>query len=821
MRHLANTCSTFAAIVALGAMAITRTSFAADPLPGTDNANQADYTDADGWNTGDDGSASGDGFSGWFLYSTYTNGGFAGFFIGDSTTLGTPGANINVTSNSWGLFAGLYGNAGASAEADAYRWFVAPDGVTHTTLGVGETFSLDLAVNFRNGSKGIDLRDASDNTFFTFYVGGDDYLVGGSGVTSGGGSLGNAYDQNTAFHLTFAQASTNGGTWTIIRSGGISSTNSGTYAGDPLSFKLYVLQTDGNDPNNLFANNLGIVAGACNFLASPTTTNFDSTGGGGTISVAASSNSCSWSTSNTNSWISASAGGTGNGTFSYTVSSNASDFPRSGTFTVAGITITINEAGCVSNVSPTSFDFSSAGGTGIVAIAAAGGCSWGSSNVPSWITILSGGSGSGSGSLTFVVSANPSEAGRQASFPVANSVITVKQEEPSLGLVSVDGTRDSLFGCPVSVQALQTSFGDSTNGVVQGSPGGSELDAAYGLIQNDTLFLVFAGNLNNNGNNLNIFIVAGAGGQNTLLANNTNLNSFANMCAGASTPTDPGLTFDTGFAPTHYIGIDGLNVLGSYTLYVNYIDLSHPSPTNGYFLGATGATNGTLIAGQFGFNPFGIQATINNSNTNGVDSGTCAQNLAGSNENALAATVTNGIELGIPLAALGNPTGISYLTNASGGIVTGAVFVCAFISNPDHSYISNQILGPIWDGTTGFCQPDLGSVTNTANINLTNFVYAGASVPQQHWFAVGPELKVTSFKVTGNNVNITYQTANTNFAYQLQRTLVLSNRLANLNWVNVGAPVAGTGGTITQQDTNGATNKPSAFYRVKQVPLCP
>ena len=378
-----------------------------------------------------------------------------------------------------------------------------------------------------------------------------------------------------------------------------------------------------------------------------------------------------------------------------------------------------------------------------------------------------------------------------------------------------------MYGCPLSVQSIQTSFDDSTNGVPQGSPGGSELDAAYGIIQNNTLFLLFAGNLNNNGNNLDIFIMAGPGGQNTLLANNTNLNSFANMCAGASTSSDPGLTFDAGFAPTHYIGIDGLNFLGSYTLYANYIDLSHPSPTNGYFLGSTGATNGTLIAGQFGFNPFGIQATINNSNTNGVDAGACAQNLAGSNENALAATVTNGIELGIPLAALGNPTGISYLTNASGGIVTGAVFVCVFISAPDHIYMSNQILGPIGDGTTGFCQPSLGSVTNTANIDLNNFVYSGATVPQQHWFAVGPELKVTSIKVTANNVNITYQTANTNFAYQLQRTLVLSNRLANLNWVNVGAPAAGTGGTITQQDTNGATNRPSAFYRVKQVPLCP
>src|SRR5438093_666705 len=103
-------------LTAIGLLAFTGASLAT--TPGTDNANQAPY--ADGWQTGDNGAATGAAFTGWSLSASTTGTASAsGFFIGDSTGLNSPGADINVSSKSFGMYAGLNGGGG-TANADAY-----------------------------------------------------------------------------------------------------------------------------------------------------------------------------------------------------------------------------------------------------------------------------------------------------------------------------------------------------------------------------------------------------------------------------------------------------------------------------------------------------------------------------------------------------------------------------------------------------------------------------------------------------------------------------------------------------------------------------
>ncbi|MCB9866320.1 MAG: PEP-CTERM sorting domain-containing protein [Phycisphaerales bacterium] len=135
--------------------------------------------------------------------------------------------------------------------ADAYR-FLDPAG-----LSVGQTFSIDLAVNFRSGFKGMDLRGASDETIFNFNVGGDDYAV--DQAESGNGSIGNAYSNNTIFELAFTQTSAGGGTWSITRDGGVTDFDSGTYSGIARSIKLYIGGQGTAPEDDLYANNLAIV----------------------------------------------------------------------------------------------------------------------------------------------------------------------------------------------------------------------------------------------------------------------------------------------------------------------------------------------------------------------------------------------------------------------------------------------------------------------------------------------------------------------------------------------------------------------------------
>src|SRR5690348_10553451 len=83
--------------------------------------------------------------------------------------------------------------------------------------------------------------------------------------------------------------------------------------------------------------------------------------------------------------------------------------------------------------------------------------------------------------------------------------------------VGIDGLKDADYGAARAVQTNNTSFGDSTVGDGT-SAAGSELDAAYGVVQNGSLYLLFTGNLETNFNHINIFIADGRSGQTTINA---------------------------------------------------------------------------------------------------------------------------------------------------------------------------------------------------------------------------------------------------------------------------------------------------------------
>jgi|tagenome__1003787_1003787.scaffolds.fasta_scaffold20510839_1 MYXO-CTERM domain-containing protein len=214
--------------------------------PGTDNANDPAYNS--GWNNGTDGGTPAT-FSAWQLVATPTGTGTAGFFIGDSTTLGggNSGGNVNVNNKAFGMF------AHSGSNADATRSFDSP-------LAAGQTFSIDIAVNFRNGNKGFDLLSGT-TSIFNLNVGGDAYMVNNA-ATGNGTLFGSAYDANTVFHISLTQDSLSGGSWTVTRSGGMTGTASGTYSGDGSGFHLYNSQTTGGGAaeDNLFANNLSVTS---------------------------------------------------------------------------------------------------------------------------------------------------------------------------------------------------------------------------------------------------------------------------------------------------------------------------------------------------------------------------------------------------------------------------------------------------------------------------------------------------------------------------------------------------------------------------------
>lgn len=171
-------------------------------------------------------------------------------------------------------------------------------------------------------------------------------------------------------------------------------------------------------------------AGAgCTFSILPTTQTFVSTGGSGTVKVKTDTG-CSWIASSNSSWITVNASSSASGTVSYSVAANNGTTSRTGTLTVAGQTFTVTQGGvgCTYSLSPTNQAFMAAGGSGTVSVSAPVSCAWTASRADaSWITITSGSTGSGNGTLSFSVLANSGSASRTGTLTVAGQTFTVSQ----------------------------------------------------------------------------------------------------------------------------------------------------------------------------------------------------------------------------------------------------------------------------------------------------------------------------------------------------------------------------------------------------------
>ena len=269
--------------------------------------------------------------------------------------------------------------------------------------------------------------------------------------------------------------------------------------------------------------------------------------------------------------------------------------------------------------------------------------------------------------------------------------------------VTVDGTADGSYGSAVVTQGTQTGFGNSNISLVDYA-NGSELDGAYARIEGGVLYLVIAGNVESNFNKLELFLDTKNGGQNVLRGDNANVDfNGLNRMAG--------LKFDSAFIPDYYITFGGGYDGSGYRLFANQAELLSGGGGAGDYLGSNTAVTAGPLGG--GTNPYGIQITINNSNSAGVNDGCGASSGSG---------VTTGAEFAIPLAAIGNPT--------------GCFTVFAGINGSGHDYFSNQVLGSLPAGTCNLGEPTLVDFSGIAGNQF--FEVCGNAVPTQSktWGAV-------------------------------------------------------------------------------------
>ncbi len=198
----------------------------------------------------------------------------------------------------------------------------------------------------------------------------------------------------------------------------------------------------------------------CTYSISSPNQSFDSNGGAGSVNVTTQSG-CAWSATSNAAWVTITSGssGSGNGTVNYSVSANASTNSRSGTMTIAGQTFTVNQSGttCTYSISSPNQSFDSNGGAGSVNVTTQSGCAWSATSNAAWVTITSGSSGSGNGTVNYSVSANISTNSRSGPMTIAGQTFAVTQAELlGITITSPNGGETWNTGTTQTIQWIYT-----------------------------------------------------------------------------------------------------------------------------------------------------------------------------------------------------------------------------------------------------------------------------------------------------------------------------------------------------------------------------
>jgi len=174
----------------------------------------------------------------------------------------------------------------------------------------------------------------------------------------------------------------------------------------------------------------------CSYSVSPATVSAAAAGGPGSIAVAAPA-ACAWTASSQTGWLTITSGasGSGSGAFSFTITANTASAGRTGSMSAGGQGISVTQAGtaapppnCNYTISPTSAKFPTLGGTGTINVTAQAGCAWTAVPQQSWITIVTGASGSGNGQVQYLVAVCGCGSDRSGRIVVAGRNFNIDQD---------------------------------------------------------------------------------------------------------------------------------------------------------------------------------------------------------------------------------------------------------------------------------------------------------------------------------------------------------------------------------------------------------
>ncbi len=264
--------------------------------------------------------------------------------------------------------------------------------------------------------------------------------------------------------------------------------------------------------------------------------------------------------------------------------------------------------------------------------------------------------------------------------------------------IVIDGVRDAAYGSAVSVQTVETGFGDNQ----------SEWNAVYANISGGKLNILVTGNLEDNFNKLEVFFDSRAGGENVMSSS----PEYDFFDGGAWTSTYMGgMTFDTGFGADYHMyaragfgnfEVDFIDRLGGGGMAVN--GNTGAAAYDG--VNAMGSVdpgnlaNGSLVGNALSTS---ILFAMDNSNVAGIGGG----NGAPADQDA-ARAVTTGYEFSIALSEL--------------NLDSNQIRLAIMQNNSDHNYLANQNFDGLPIGTGNLGGDGAGGFTGTlSGINFNNF----------------------------------------------------------------------------------------------------
>jgi hypothetical protein len=168
--------------------------------------------------------------------------------------------------------------------------------------------------------------------------------------------------------------------------------------------------------------------GDCGYAVTPDTLARGSGATNDALNVTAAAG-CSWTAVSNVPWVRIINGATGSGMGRVEVAFDANTGPaRSGTLTVATRTVNVSQdSGCTFTLGAPSYAAPATGGPGSVTVTTAAGCTWTAVSQVPWISVTSGSSGSGDGTVQFLVEPNGTGAARAGTIVIAGQTFTVTQ----------------------------------------------------------------------------------------------------------------------------------------------------------------------------------------------------------------------------------------------------------------------------------------------------------------------------------------------------------------------------------------------------------